>query len=127
MVSAGDLGRHVFHNLVEYDPGAYTLTVSDGVVSTSFALTVVDPSADLLSITNSNDDGPGSLRQAILYANSLSGPSQTITFELPAGQQTITLLTPLPATPNSLILLLDSTQKVTVVLLPQARGTTTVR
>ena len=48
-------------------------------------------------VTNTNDSGPGSLRQAILTANTGQG-LQTITFDIPGtGVQTIILLTPLPA------------------------------
>ena len=70
--------------------------------------------ADPLSVGNTNDSGPGSLRQAILYANGLGGASHTITFALPAGSQTITLLTPLPAVTNPLVLALDASQHVKI-------------
>ena len=47
-------------------------------------------------VTNTNDSGPGSLRGAIQYANTLTG-LQTITFNIPGlGVQTIRPLTPLP-------------------------------
>jgi hypothetical protein len=69
--------------------------------------------AGLLTVTNTLDSGPGSLRQAILYANSTPGPND-ITFNIPAATDplldvpvsgfdpttqdwTITLSTPLPA------------------------------
>jgi WD40-like Beta Propeller Repeat len=70
--------------------------------------------AGSLSVGNTSDSGPGSLRQAILYANSLGGSSHTITFALPAGSQTINLLTPLPAVTNSLIVSLDASQNVKI-------------
>ncbi len=70
--------------------------------------------ADPLSVGNTNDSGPGSLRQAILYATGLGGASHTITFALPVGQQTITLLTPLPAVTNPLVLALDASQHVKI-------------
>jgi parallel beta-helix repeat protein len=47
-------------------------------------------------VTNTNDSGPGSLRQAILNSNSASG-QQTIKFNIPgSGVRTINLLSPLP-------------------------------
>jgi hypothetical protein len=51
-----------------------------------------------LVVTNANDSGPGSLRQAIIDSNALAG-IQTIAFNIPgAGVQTIAPLTPLPDT-----------------------------
>lgn len=47
-------------------------------------------------VVNTNDSGPGSLRQAILDANATAG-THTITFNIPgAGVQTISPATPLP-------------------------------
>ena len=48
------------------------------------------------TVTNTNDSGAGSLRQAIIDANNTAG-TQTISFNIPgAGVQTIKPLTPLP-------------------------------
>ena len=48
-------------------------------------------------VTNTNDSGAGSLRQAILDANANEG-AETITFSIPgSGRHTITLATALPA------------------------------
>jgi titin len=48
------------------------------------------------TVTNVNDSGPGSLRQAIVNANGSTG--NTIAFDIPgSGVHTITPLTPLPA------------------------------
>ena len=69
-----------------------------------------------LTVTTTADSGPGSLRQAILDANGTPGTADTIQFELPAGPQTINLLTPLPAATDPLTVSLDATQNVTVVL-----------
>ena len=69
-----------------------------------------------LTVTTAADSGPGSLRQAILDANSSSGTPHTILFQLPAGPQSITLLTPLPAATDPLTVSLDATQNVTVAL-----------
>ena len=52
-------------------------------------------------VTNTNDSGAGSLRQAILDANATPGP-QTITFAIGGGgHQVITPLSALPAITNS--------------------------
>ncbi|HEV2970428.1 MAG TPA: exo-alpha-sialidase [Pirellulales bacterium] len=67
-----------------------------------------------LTVTNVNDSGPGSLRQAILDANGLAGSTQTITFAVPSGPQTIDLLSPLPTSTIPLVVQLDATQNVTV-------------
>jgi hypothetical protein len=47
-----------------------------------------------LSVTNTNDSGPGSLRQAILSAN--GSPGSVISFNIGNGVQTITPITQLP-------------------------------
>src|SRR5205807_1752476 len=69
-------------------------------------------------VTNASDSGPGSLRQALLDAAASPGSSHTISFTLPAGPQTINLLTPLPAVTNPLILALDASQNVKLQLPP---------
>ena len=52
-------------------------------------------------VTNANDSGAGSLRQAILNANASSG-SDAISFGIPSAEgQTITLASPLPAITES--------------------------
>ncbi len=49
-------------------------------------------------VSNSGDDGAGSLRQAIINSNDAGGPSNTISFAIPgSGVQTIAPLSPLPA------------------------------
>jgi len=49
------------------------------------------------TVTNTNDAGAGSLRQAITSANSMAG-ADAISFNIPgSGTQTINLLSPLPA------------------------------
>ncbi len=63
-----------------------------GQVAPSVAMT----SPATFTVTNTNDSGPGSLRQAIIDANNTPG-ADTITFNIPpAGQKTITPLSPLP-------------------------------
>jgi hypothetical protein len=51
------------------------------------------------TVTNTNDSGPGSLRQAILNADGTPGPS-IITFAIGNGQQTIRPTSALPAITN---------------------------
>src|SRR6185437_6651790 len=49
------------------------------------------------TVTNTNDDGPGSLRNAIVNANLNSSFANVINFNIPgSGVKTITLLSPLP-------------------------------
>ena len=56
------------------------------------------------TVTNTNDSGPGSLRQAILNANATPGV-QTITFAIPgAGVHTISPTSPLPAITDPVII-----------------------
>src|SRR5260221_11162824 len=66
----------------------------------SIAVAVLPGASSLLAatftVTNTNDSGPGSLRQAILDANGNPG-TDTIAFNIPGqGVQTIRPLTPLP-------------------------------
>ncbi len=53
-------------------------------------------------VTNTSDSGPGSLRQAILDSDAVTGTSNTIDFDIPCtGVQTIAPFYPLPAITNS--------------------------
>jgi hypothetical protein len=76
-------------DLVMLRPGQTEPLVSVTQVGTNFV------------VTNTNDSGPGSLRQAILDANATDnadGSPDLITFAIPGpGPHTITPLTPLPA------------------------------
>jgi autotransporter-associated beta strand protein len=67
-----------------------------------------------LTVTNANDSGAGSLRQALLDAGLMPGTTHTIYFQLPAGPKTIAPATPLPALSDPVIAVLDATQSVTV-------------
>jgi parallel beta-helix repeat protein len=71
--------------------------LSDFVVLDSKGLSMVaSQSASVFSVTNTNDGGPGSLRAAILSANSNAG-LDTISFNIPAaGVHTISPTSPLP-------------------------------
>ena len=92
----------------------YTVVAADftgeGADSNEVSAEVADP----LAVTSTSDSGAGSLRQAILNADAMSGTSETITFDLPAGSQTVDLLSPLPAATVPLVIELDATQNVTI-------------
>ncbi len=61
-------------------------------------------SGTVITVTNTQDTGPGSLRAAILTANNTPSPSE-IRFNLPgAGVQTIAPVTPLPEITNTVII-----------------------
>lgn len=56
------------------------------------------------TVINTNEEGPGSLRQAILDANSKVG-ADTISFDIPgSGTKTITLKSPLPVISESVVI-----------------------
>lgn len=56
-----------------------------------------------LTVVTNTDDGPGSLRQAIVDANQLSGPDE-IAFDLPADQLIFRPQSPLPTILDSLVI-----------------------
>ena len=61
-------------------------------------------SASLL-VTTVDDSGPGSLREAIVTANTVSGTIDTITFDIaPAGPHTIVPLSPLPTITDPVVI-----------------------
>jgi uncharacterized repeat protein (TIGR01451 family) len=63
------------------------------------------PAALGLIVTNTNDSGPGSLRQTILDADANTGQTNSISFNIPGrGVHTIVPLTQLPAITNPLII-----------------------
>jgi autotransporter-associated beta strand protein len=66
------------------------------------------------AVTSTLDDGVGSLRQALRDVAAAPGLTHTIKFSLPAGPQTIELLTPLPVVTDPLIVALDETQNIVV-------------
>jgi hypothetical protein len=76
-------------------------------------------------VTNIDDGGPGSLRQAILDANANPGPD-AITFEIPgSGAQTISPASPLPAITEQVSL--DATTQPTAVTCDSGTPTLLVR
>jgi CSLREA domain-containing protein len=62
------------------------------------------PAVTTLTITNTNDSGAGSLRQAIIDSNNTAGV-QTIAFNIPGGGvKTITPISPLPQITDSVVI-----------------------
>ncbi len=76
---------------------------------------VQDTHAAIFTVTNTNDAGAGSLRQAILDAN-LDAALDIIEFDIATGLQTIQPLTPLPLIVNDLII--DGTTQTGFVDVP---------
>jgi hypothetical protein len=57
------------------------------------------------AVINTDDSGPGSLRQAILDSNAATGQTNTIDFDIPGpGVQTITPASPLPAITQAVLI-----------------------
>jgi hypothetical protein len=78
------LDADAFSDLVVLEPGATVPTV------------LVTQGAPAATVTNANDDGPGSLRQAIFAASARGGG--TVVFDIPGdGPHTIAVRTALPA------------------------------
>ncbi|MFO0909864.1 MAG: DUF4347 domain-containing protein [Isosphaeraceae bacterium] len=97
-------------NITPNPAGAAVVTSQTGALnvgwntsrSNPWAAVAVQLLPDNFVVTNTNDSGPGSLRQVITEANN-SGTAQTITFAIPgSGVQTITLASPLPALTQSI-------------------------
>jgi autotransporter-associated beta strand protein len=83
---------------------------TDFVTATASASINVNP----LTVLNTNDAGPGSLRQALLDAENLPGTTHTIIFQLPAGPQVISSSIPLPAITDPITAIVDASQDVMV-------------
>ncbi|MBX7152392.1 choice-of-anchor D domain-containing protein [bacterium] len=71
--------------------------------SSEFSLPISTIILDPLLVTNTNDAGTGSLRDAITYANSNAG-ADTIRFALPLIGQTITIISTLNVTDDSTVI-----------------------
>ncbi|MCA8997201.1 MAG: DUF4347 domain-containing protein, partial [Planctomycetaceae bacterium] len=79
-------------------------TIESGVVLSKDAQTGWAGLMDTFAVTNTNDSGVGSLRQAILDANALTG-LDLITFNIPGnGTHTIELLSALPTISDRVII-----------------------
>jgi len=71
------------------------MTCLRNVAGAVLILTTLSLHAATFTVTNTNDAGPGSLRQAILDANNAPGPDR-IEFEIPSASRLIALRTLLP-------------------------------
>ncbi len=77
----------------------------DSTNSTAFETTVVNAIGRTLVVTNTNDEGEGSLRQAITDSNSDLGDVDRIHFNIPGpGPHTIAPLSPLPTVTQPVII-----------------------
>lgn len=71
-----------------------------GVAGRSFVSVILTAPTAIFTVTNTNNSGPGSLRQAILDANNNAG-MDTIEFNIPGPARTITPTSPLPTITDS--------------------------
>ncbi len=123
-VAAGDRGNSFVHKLSQLTGakvaasssktgsaalgGNWEFEVKTGTIDTQLALTAetlknYKSILATFSVTNTDDSGAGSLRQAILDANANPG-TDTITFNIGSGVQTIQPLSALPTIADSVII-----------------------
>ncbi len=105
---SGTLTRNAINGVATFNDlkidnagNGYTLVASSGVLTsaTSAAFNIVNPFA----VTNTNDSGAGSLRQAIINANQTAG-RQTISFNISGTAPfKIIVASPLPTVNNAVI------------------------
>lgn len=98
---SGDLSFNATFSVNIASPGTVVTAVAtspvDGSSEFSACVTVTNPGPLTFTVTNTNDSGPGSLRQAMLDANANSGFVDTITFAIPGlPPHTITPASALP-------------------------------
>jgi len=112
-LNAGGEVRAALPMFVNADGLADLVVLKSGQVAPSvvFAPAAASP----FIVTNNNDSGPGSLRQAIIDANSSPG-ADTIQFSIGAGVKTINLASPLPAISDTVMI--DGTTQPGFVLSP---------
>ena len=85
------------------------MTLTSGQAATGKDFGNYQPASLILHVTNVNDSGAGSLRQAVVDANAVQGVAHTISFEIPGtGAHAIELATALPALVDPVIAALGS-------------------
>ena len=101
------LGIATFPTLTVSQAGqGFTLILPGGegapvAVSTPFSIAA----APMIGVTNTNNSGAGSLREAIVSANTNAGVVDTIAFNIPgAGPHSIALSSPLPTITDAVII-----------------------
>jgi len=84
----------------------FTYYATNGTNNSNVAKVTIDVNPKTFTVTNTNDSGPGSLRQAMLDANlATSAPPDTILFKIPGtGPFTIAPLTPLPTLTHATVI-----------------------
>jgi hypothetical protein len=107
-----------------YNSAAQNLTAAKSILrATAFAacvffFSVAAASAATFTVTNANDSGAGSLRQAILSVNAAPTVSHTINFNIGTGLKTINLASPLPAIATTADVTIDGTTQGGFVNVP---------
>src|SRR6476661_5197665 len=77
-----------------------------GMALVAFGAMIASGNAATLTVTNTNDSGPGSLRQALLNANS-APDDDTVVFDLPAGAERVIRLTTNGVTASKNVMVLN--------------------
>jgi hypothetical protein len=90
----------------------FTITLTAALLFTQAAQPAPTARAAQFTVSNTNDAGAGSLRQALLDANAAAG-ADVITFDLPTGS-TILLASPLPPIYDDLLLAGPGAEQLTL-------------
>jgi hypothetical protein len=93
-------------------PDSFTYEDIEGDATSNVATVAISVNSKTQVVTNTNDSGPGSLREALTIANLSNTPDRnTIDFAIPgAGPFTIALASPLPTISHAVII--DGTSQV---------------
>jgi Calx-beta domain/Immunoglobulin I-set domain len=105
-VQAAGIQQNFFGQLIEFTQRAqhsFTGWRNKSSNNTTTSAPVAAPVFAAFTVTNTNDSGAGSLREAILDANATAG-ADTIDFALGTGFPTITLLSALPTISDPVII-----------------------